>query len=43
MWTILKIDRKKIEFLKTDLKKKLGPNTIFIILNYLYKNIKKIN
>jgi len=46
MWTILKIDRKKIEFLKTDLKKKLGPNTDFYnprLLIQKYKNNKLVN
>ena len=26
MWTIIKFDKKKINFLKKDLKKKLGPD-----------------
>ena len=29
MWTIIKLDKKKINFLKEDLKKKMGRSSIF--------------
>lgn len=46
MWAILKIDRKKISFLKEDLNSKLGANTILYnpkMLIQKYKNNKLIN
>ena len=43
MWTIIKFDKKKLDFLKKDFTKKLGKDFIIYNPNYLYKNIKIIN
>ena len=46
MWTIIKADNKKIEFLKKDLVKKLGTNTSFYtpkLSVQKYRNNKLIN
>ena len=46
MWTIIKIDEKKLPFLKEDFKKKLGNDCIFYspkLLLQKYKNNKLLN
>ncbi len=41
MWTIIKFEKKKLEFLKLDLKKKLGSECKFYQPKLLYKNYRK--
>ena len=41
MWTIIKYEKKKLEFLKLDLEKKLGSECKFYQPKLLYKNYRK--
>ena len=41
MWTIIKFERKKLTFLKSDLEKKLGSNCKFYIPKLLFKKYSK--
>lgn len=41
MWTIIKFEKKKLEFLKLDLKKKLGLECKFYQPKLLHKNYRK--
>ena len=41
MWTIIKFDKKNLEFLKSDLEKKLGSTCKFYIPKLLFKNFNK--
>lgn len=41
MWTIIKFDKKNLEFLKSDLEKKLGTACKFYIPKILFKNFSK--
>ena len=43
MWTILKFDKKRLNFLKNDLSKKLGKETIFYQPKFKLKGLKRIN
>ena len=41
MWHIIKIDKKKIQFLKEDFKKKIGNDIIFYNPKFLVQKYKK--
>ena len=41
MWTIIKLDKKKINFLKEDLKKKMGRSSIFYSPKIRIQKFKK--
>ena len=41
MWAIIKFDKKKLDLLKEDLKKKLGQNCKFYLPKLIFKNFKK--
>ena len=41
MWTIIKFEKKKLTFLKSDLEKKLGTNCKFYIPKLLFKKYSK--
>jgi hypothetical protein len=41
MWTIIKVDRKNLEFLKEEFKKKLGKNVIIYSPKLLIQKYKK--
>ena len=43
MWTIIKFDRKNLEFLKKDFKKKLGSDVTIYSPKLLIQKYKKIS
>ena len=41
MWAVIKFEKKKLSFLKEDLKKKLGDNCKFYLPKLVFKNFKQ--